>query len=55
MDEYNMSKDQLRRGVEDILSNFDDANLSSLAATVTQGLLKDKINSREGDLSNHLF
>lgn len=36
-------------GILDILSEFDDNNLFALASTVTQGLLKNKIESREGE------
>lgn len=37
-----------KEGLKEIFSKFEDVDLFALAATVTQGLLKKKLNNREG-------
>ncbi|RZC40899.1 C3orf38 -like protein, partial [Asbolus verrucosus] len=42
-----MLNEESRLGIQEILSDIDDNSIFSLAATVTQGLLKNKIDSRQ--------
>lgn len=37
-----------KSGIREILASLDDPNLLSLASTITQGFLKNKIDSRDG-------
>lgn len=37
-----------RQGISEILASLDDNTVQSLAGTITQGLLKNKINTRQG-------
>lgn len=42
-------------GIKQLLINCSDNEVLSLCATITQGLLKNKINSRDGKIINQIY
>lgn len=49
-----MDNIKAKNGIRQILLNLENDDLLALAATVTQGLLKKKLNNREGWSSFYL-
>jgi hypothetical protein len=48
-----MLNEASKLGIEEILSSLDDNTIFALATTVTQGLLKNRLNTRQGTI--HFF